>query len=266
MPLVGVVCGRDGQLRPFEECIRCHEYGPGPSCNAPVQLLKAMRDNHITRKHAHYSATMLLGCPRAIALLENYDYYEPLETAWNKHRGTLTHMMMEMDTTPKAGLMREQRLFKIVTINGIEFIVTGKPDEVDTERRILIDYKTAHTLPSPKVSHEAQFNIYAWLLDGGRIINEDGTPGAEVHVNIVAGGMHYLTFKTKEAWKKVAYPVWDDGEAEALVIARLAPLAAWKETGNLPSCWPYETFPGKWRCDCEKIQSQLDLRGIEVVG
>jgi hypothetical protein len=228
-----------------------------------------MRDNHKHRKSAYYSATGLLGCPRATALQSTYDYYEALETGWNKYRGTLIHFMMEHDPEPKAGVIKEQRFYKIVSLNGMDFIVTGQPDYVDPELETIIDYKSTNKLPDqPKVDHIAQVNIYAWLLKGGKFMNEDGVPLPSdkiIDLTITRGGMHYVTFNTKAGtvWRKVGAPIWPVVDTEALILERLAPLAAWKHTNQLPHCDPY--VKGRWTCDCEKIEKQLEeVHGITV--
>lgn len=260
---VGVVCGFDQGFKSFETCINCHETFQN-SCHAPVELIKIMRDNMSKRENAGLSATTLAACPRAKALLDVYDYYEPLISGWNKSRGEWVHAMLEThaDEDPEE-VIRERRLYKDVIVDGISARITGKSDKVYTKQGVLIDFKSKESLPKRHdTSHEFQFNIYAWLWNGGRDILTD----EQYNVMIQKGGMHYVTWKTKieAAFKKVGYPIWPLAETEALIIKRARPLIEWKRTGTLPKCNPY--VPARyWLCDCVKIANQLEERGIEIV-
>jgi hypothetical protein len=220
-----------------------------------------MKNNHIDRADAGWSATTLLGCPRAEAIRATYDWYESIESGWNKQRGSWLHYMLESDDDYPEYVVKEQRIAKSVHVLGESVRITGKPDYTNTKRGVLIDYKSKHTLPTkPDASHEAQFNIYAWLWKGGAFVKT----GEIVDVDIVGGGMHYITWNTKKMsqFKKMAYPVWPIEQTELFVIDRVVPLVQWKQSGVLPVCSPYMRFPGKWRCDCEKLEEQLAERGI----
>lgn len=265
MPIVGVQCGADGSLQSFDSCIECHIKRGPRNCHFPTFALKLMRDNGIKRRGVGYSATTLLACPRAVALLEVYDYYEHLESGWNKIRGELMHMVAE--AYPEDGVIQEQRIAKMVNIDGEEFLVTGKTDETDTMFGYILDYKWTAEIPEkPKPDHEAQFNIYRWLWDGGTYLDS----GETVNIDITGGGMHYLSMKKKkkrdgtiiQPWKKIAYPCWSMERVAELVEDRLRPLTIWHRTGRLPLHNPYEK--GFWKCDCEKIIEQLNEQGVEV--
>jgi len=265
MPVVGIQCGCDGSLQSFDSCIECHRNRGPRNCHFPTFALKLMRDNGSKRKGVGYSATTLLACPRAVALLEEYDYYEDLYSAWNKTRGELMHMVAE--AYPDDNIIQEQRIRKMVTVDGEEFLVTGKADEIDIVYQYILDYKWTGEIPTKsKPEHEAQFNIYRWLCDGGYYLDT----GEVVHMDIVGGGMHYLTLKKKkkrngtviDPWKKIAYDVWSMDRVQQLVEDRLRPLTIWHKTGKLPLHNPYQG--GYWTCDCQKIEEQLTDRGIEI--
>lgn len=249
----------DDTPQSFEHCIHCHENRSSVrNCHAPVAVLKSMRDNHIHRKGAGISASTLISCPRAKAIEETYDLYEPVISGWNKGRGTFVHAMMEADPDPPEWMVRERRLYR--EIDGTR--VTGKPDEVDTKYRMLIDYKSKDNLPKKRDdAHELQFNIYAWLLRGGYFADTDEK--ADIDVEVIAA--HYVTWKTKTelAWKKMPYPVWPDEKTTKIISDRLQPLTDWRTYGILPLCSPY--IPARyWKCDCEKYENQLIERGIFI--
>lgn len=264
MPLVGTICGYDGKYRLFDECICSHEDGTR-TCHVPLQVLKIARDNHIDRADAGWSASTLLACAREWAISQEYDYYESPESSWNKARGTWVHSMIESDTTPKPGLIRERRIKKTVVVDGTEVTLTGKPDEIDPELGLLIDYKSKDSLPSASdishPRHEAQFNFYAGLCNGG-VFMDTGEP---VNIKIRGGGMHFLTWKTKNPFIKIGYRLWSEEELQAFIEERVRPLLKWKETGELPECNAFTKIPSKnWKCYCEKLTEQLQERGIEV--
>lgn len=276
MPIKGVICGHDGKLRSFDECI-CGHQTRERSCHFPTFALKLMRDHDRKRGNAGYSATMLLACPRAIALLENFDYYEDLESGWNKLRGELLHAVAEAEPDIPEGIIKERRVRKTVLVEGEEIVITGQVDELDKPYQGVIDYKFTGSIPEkPKKDHVAQFNIYAWLCEGGVLMavkDQYGNILAEeepINIRIERGGMHYLTLKKKKKrdgtvilpWKKVSYPRWPNGKTEKFVIERLTPLVQFHRTGIYPACGAYDT--GFWTCECAKIEKQLAERGISI--
>lgn len=258
MPITGVVC-YDGSYQEFDRCIDCHinRKACAKECHVPVQSIKSMRDNHLHRKDANISMSTLIACPRAVAIEELYDLYEPVISGYNKFRGTLIHALMEEDRDPPPWVIRERRIYMDVLGERL----TGKPDEVDTKYGILVDYKSKDNLPlRPDESHEFQFNGYAHLLRNGYFV--DTNEKANIDIRII--GAHYLTFKTKldKAFKKMVYPVWSDDKAQTIIEQRMAPLYAWKHHRVFPDCDPY--VRGRWKCQCEKWEEQLADRGIDL--
>jgi len=262
MTVIGVVCDYDKSFQTFETCIACHESFAKRNCHAPVQIIKLMRDNKKKRHNAGWSATTLTGCPRETALLEVYDYYEPLKEGYNKGRGEWWHHMLATNVDPAPGLIVERRIYREVDVSGTKVRLTGQPDEVYTHQGVLIDGKSKEKLPKkPDPAHEFQFNIYVWLLADGTFLDTQ----ERVQVSIKRGGMHYMTWRTKEdqQWLKMMYPVWDLENTEALIMRRLRPLVQWEQTRTLPRCDPY--VKGPWDCGCVKIEKQLSARGIDVI-
>jgi len=254
MPIKGVICGYDGTKQDFDYCINCHESFGERNCHAPVELLRSMKNNLVTRANAGWSASTLLSCPRAVALLETYDYYEPLKVGWNKARGTYLHLMLESEMVPNENIIAEVRVEKY--FKGVR--LTGKPDKVYKKEGVIIDYKSKYRLPTkPDPMHEAQMNVYAWLLDGGTLLHDDGRT-EPVNIKITKGGMLYITWNTAEdsQFLKWGYPIWEQRKIESFLEERVTPLATWKETGELPTCNPY--VKGFWDCDCVKIAKQLN--------
>lgn len=261
MPVIGVVCGYDQTFQTFEHCIHCHENFCERNCHAPVEVLKVMRDNGHKRRGVGWSATTLTGCPRATAMLEVYDYFEPLISGWNKARGEWYHHMLSSDPDPPDGVIKEERFYRDIPVAGELVRLTGQPDIVYTKHGILIDGKSKDKLPKkPDPAHEAQLNVYVWLLADGYFMKND----KPAQIKITRGGMHYVTWKTKyeDAFLKKSYSIWELEDTEAFIIERLAPLVIWRKTGNLPRCDPY--IKGRWDCDCVRMTKQLNERGIDV--
>lgn len=261
MPTVGVVCAMDSSYQDFKTCIDGHENRcPDRNCHAPVYALKSMRDNHIHRKGAGMSMSTLIQCPRAFALEQIFDLYEPVISGYNKARGSWVHAMLEVDTDPPPWIVREQRLYTYID----DVRLSGQPDVVDTKFHVLEDYKSKDNLPRDSdKGHEFQFNGYAYLLKNGMWLrNHDlGKKGEVANIDIHVIGAHYLTWKTKaeKAWLKKLYPVWPLEQTEDLIKARIRPLKAWRDYGMMPSCAPYVS--GRWTCDCQKYMDQLIDRG-----
>ena len=215
-----------------------------------------------SRANAGWSASTLLSCPRAVALLETNDYYEPLKVGWNKSRGTWTHLMMESEMVEDDNILTEVRIERHFDYLGSPVRVTGKPDKVYKNQGIIMDYKSKYRLPTkPDPLHEAQMNVYIWLLADGVIVEKDHPlEGQPVQVDIKRGGMLYVTWNTADdsQFLKMAYPVWDKATVEQFLFERIKPLFEWKQTGVLPQCNPY--IDGYWDCDCVKIENQIRER------
>lgn len=263
MPLVGPVCGFDGTNQTFEKCIGCHEsMSKERNCNVPVATLKNARDNGIHRAGAGVSASTILACARETAIMERYDYYETPVSMWNKHRGTLAHLLMEGDETPPEGVIRERRLERYVVVDGERFRVSGQTDYADPNLKVIIDYKSAYNVPTKlNIRHQHQLSIYRYLLADGVFCDT----GEICRVEIESGGIHYLTFNTKpdKAWKKVAYPLIPLDKIEAFIIERALPLLHWQQTQKLPECNCFDPSP-YWPCGCSKLEAQLNERGVMV--
>jgi hypothetical protein len=258
--IVGIVCPWDNSYQDFDTCIHAHDNFCERNCHAPVELLHVLKGNNHSRRGAGWSATTLTSCPRAVALLEVYDYYEPLVSGWNKTRGEWWHQVLDSVEAPE-GVIKEQRIYRYIDINGKPVRLTGKPDKVYTLQGVLLDGKSKEKLPKVlDPNHEAQFNVYVYLVADGKLVEGD----VPIQVKITKGGMHYVTWRTKpdQIFLKMRYPIWPLEQTEDFIRRRLTPLVQWRETGDLPKCDPY--VRGRWKCDCEKISDQLTEREITI--
>ena len=250
MPLRGIKCPCTGQNETFGDCVEKHLNKSCP-CHVPIYMLDYYnQDKRSTQPYPEdtYSATVLLKCPRAFRHEQENDYYMSEVQLWNMVRGTWTHHMME-SSPHREHVIRETRLWKPITVDGKEAIIAGTPDEVDTLNMVLMDYKSKDTLPKgPDAAHEAQFNVYVWLLQGG--VNAVGVP---VDITINRGGMHYITWKTKtdKQFLKIPYPIWSPEEIQEFLETRIRLLRM-----EDPPCSPYG-MSSYWTCDCVKYERNM---------
>lgn len=252
IPVVGIVCPLDNNFHYFDDCKATHSDPNAFSCNAPRFLLNELSENEHKRKDANISTTVLTGCARAYAIKKSRPWFINPTQGWNMARGTWAHAMFEQGNYGPEFLI-EQRLSKSLDINGKPVYITGKPDEVNTKDGILIDYKTKHMIPtSVSFDHEAQFNVYVWLLQGGKIVTRGKRKNEIVTVNITRGGIHYVSWQPKIPWRRIKVPIWETEEVERWITERVSPITQWEETGILPDCNRMVQYG---TCDCVQIET-----------
>ena len=247
-----------GEYSSFEKCLKCHE-NYERHCNALPYAIKLIRDNKIGRANVGISASTITGCPRELALLDLYDYYEPIEEGWIKAEGTLVHAMLENDPDPNPNYITEHRYWRTLNVNGEDVRVSGQMDIIDKKYKALIDYKRKERVPNkPDPTHELQWNVYCWILRDAIDI-ETNEPFA---IEIERGGMFYISRNKTEPFKKIAYPIWDNADIEDVMVRRLRPIVNFKSTGEVPKCGAYQQYGTSWQCGCQKIERQAKERGI----
>lgn len=160
--LVGFICERTEEPISFSECLECSRIQhPCPFWDT---VLQALIENNADRPGAGLSATMLTGCLRQTYFNLTLDYYQKPSKLWPALRGTMIHSMLEKVKLPNK--LIEVRLgYKI---DGME--ITGKPDEYDIGRKMIIDYKSKPKGKVPKVApdyYTEQLNIYRLLVEDG---------------------------------------------------------------------------------------------------
>lgn len=188
------------------------------------------------------SVTALTGCVRQAFLKTTEPYYQRPDQQYWSYRGTLGHLLAERGAGP--GVVAEQRFERVLRLpSGRQVTITGKPDEVDPARGLLIDYKTTDRAPrTPSPLHIAQLNVYRWLV----------APEYEIE----RLGIVYLTMK---GVRKASVPLWPDGQAERFLQERAGALADAYAGGE----WPALT-EDRWMCNfcpvtaaCERGQVSL---------
>jgi hypothetical protein len=188
------------------------------------------------------SVTALTGCVRQAFLKTTEPYYQRPDQQYWSYRGTLGHLLAERGAGPD--IVAEQRFERELRLpSGREVTITGKPDEIDPARGLLIDYKTTDRAPrQPSPLHIAQLNVYRWVV----------APTYEIE----RLGIVYLTMKGVQ---KASVPLWPDGQVERFLQERAGALAEAYVGGE----WPALT-EDRWMCNfcpvtaaCERGQVSL---------
>lgn len=240
MPLVGILCDDPkfkGEPYDFETCLSCSRSGGPRSCSSPYQLIYAMGQNQIERKDAGISATMLLDCSRRVILQQEEDYREHPSAFWPRLRGTLAHLLVEQYSDGLEPKIAEVRFRRTITIGDDNFEITGKPDMILPERKLIIDYKSNKNVDdsySPmikgqaKQEHVEQINIYRWLIAGG--VNMD--TGEITEIEIEHGEILYFDLMR---WKEpISVPIWPLEQTEEFIRSRIAPIHTYRTTKEMP--------------------------------
>jgi CRISPR/Cas system-associated exonuclease Cas4 (RecB family) len=147
MPFTGFLCEAEeakGMPVPADECAACARRGAIPGCHvtAPVinGIVKGMRPDYFG-----LSVTALLGCLRKRRLMQVEDYWLAPSEAWWAYRGQLMHGISAEYAAGDRAAVAETRYS--LTLDGVP--VSGQPDLVLLDRRHLVDYKTAKSVPGP---------------------------------------------------------------------------------------------------------------------
>jgi CRISPR/Cas system-associated exonuclease Cas4 (RecB family) len=251
VPQQGFHCIVDLEDVSFEGCIECA--ATRGRCQLTASLLRGMADQARARNgeddaralaardtrtvvnlpmlHAPdpiptLSVTALTGCVRQAFLKATEPFYQRPDQQYWAYRGTLGHLLAERGAGP--GTIAEQRFERELRLpSGRQITVTGKPDEIDPARGLLIDYKTTDRAPrQPSPLHIAQLNAYRWLV--------------APYYQIERLGIVYLTMKGVQ---KAFVAIWPDGQIERLLQDRAGALAEAYAGGD----WP-EMTEDRWMC------------------
>jgi hypothetical protein len=194
LPLRGCLCDLNGEPIKTADCIACAaspvpiriKDGRAQRCRFTTTILSAIYENDERRKNAGISVTELTGCLRQTYLKKSQDYYQAPIKLWPALRGTMFHALFERAQNDK--VIRERRLTR--QINGLW--ITGQPDEIDPERKVIIDYKSKENIPD-YVSNNfiMQLNLYRWLAADGY----DNDTGEKIQIPVDHLGIIFVTMK-----------------------------------------------------------------------
>jgi hypothetical protein len=265
MPLRGVICSDTKEQFSFEECLLCAKNGEPRHCHNSYQLLKAMSLNGVERKDAGLSATMLLDkCKRRVILQAEEEYWEDPEDMWPRVRGSAFHTFIENYSEGLEPFLQEVRLRKSIEVDGAEIEITGKPDLILLDRKLIIDFKSVRDVKSPYLkildgeaveSHIQQINIYRWLAWGGWTISDDSE---QMFVEVDKGGIQYFDMMEQV---KCSVPIWSIEETESFIREQVKPLAHYELTGELPPIMMDTVWNRRHKmCSTCPVRKQCDAR------
>lgn len=261
MPLVGALCDDDDNVYSFDECVSCALAGGPRRCHNPLPLIVAMSKNSEERSDAGISATMLLDCPRKVILAQEVDYHERPSAYWARFRGTIGHLMMEAYGQGHDHIVQEVRRKKKIDVDGVIFEVTGKPDWIDVERKLIIDFKSIKSISAKPVNlgeakegHREQVSVYRWLCHGGlnMVSNE------VEFIPIDHAGILYFDMT---GTRKVSVALMDLEETEQFVVDRIRPLVQYKTTKKLPPFLEGKNGNRSPLCNFCPVREECDARG-----
>jgi len=198
----------------FKEYLDLVKKGQEPS-SLPIPVLhgmiKMLKENHNVKG---YHITSLVGCLRNLYFEKKIgtEYIRPRDF-YPAFRGTIGHKVME-DFKVK-GAIDEKRFDK----EWLGVTLSGKPDRIVPVEKELIDYKTREDIPQWGVfkSHEAQVNLYRWLVKDIYEINS---------LKII-----YITMKDAKTFK---VRIWTDAEIENYLNHKIRTILEMFKTNKLP--------------------------------
>lgn len=189
MAQLGVKCPRG--FISWTECLGVCAHDPLRPCDYTADLLNMMNPgNSEEPDDTAFSPTRLLGCARQRVLVGEHDYYVDVDQAYPATRGNMVHALMEAAQYPGAvHVIREERFrVQIETPYGVQdfsakpdlivvkdIVPDDSPDFYENDADVptvayvkIIDYKSIvkvdNSLDEPKLEHQLQVNMYAWLV------------------------------------------------------------------------------------------------------
>ena len=139
--------------------------------NLPPAIASVLMADDYERGDADFTATELIAPARQRALMLQHDHELEVDVAsrvWMVF-GNAVHSLVERHGDDEHAI-KELRLERAVRIDGKPYTVSGQIDYFDTERGLLLDWKTTSVWSvlggKAREEWEKQLNIYAWLLRG----------------------------------------------------------------------------------------------------
>jgi hypothetical protein len=295
MPLVGTICCQTGEPQEFAYCMECARSGKPRACEYPLPLIKFMENKERSREGVGISATGIIACPRQNVLLTDTEYYEDPSKFMAAFRGEIWHDGMEKWLKDESEIVSEVRFER--EYKGI--VLSGKPDQIYPSRGLVTDTKTVGRpvacnpetmterayqycermkLKVPYPEHEAQVNVYAWLLANGTVVSENPwyALGSTVSLDITLGGIIYIGDGGKSV-KKLPVRIWSREEQDQYIAERLSYRINYQASGELPPLLPIEKIvkarnterryvKRNFKCDWCPVRRECDQLAIYATG
>jgi len=297
MCFAGFVCELDGRRVTVAECLACshRRQARGENgCRFTPPIVAGIVEGNRPRELMAYSATELIGCHRRVVLKEREEYWIKPSQAYWAFRGQLGHAIVERYSGNGERAIVEQRFY--AQVGGM--LVTGKPDLVYPEERLLVDYKTTKSVPKTRKRYTCPecggvIRENQWRArKGSRLACECGAQyeaGEELepevlpprpydtHVqqlNVYAWLLaqnELLVERAQVVYLDMSEPfpipveLWSLAKREAYVERQLRALMERDPQSGLPDC-VWEDAEANWRCRycevaaaCEKARAEETL-------
>ena len=158
----GFKCHITGNHVEPDKCLACSLKGGltnGEPCPFTPPIVRGLIESNQPRNLPGWSVNELVGCPRKPVLAQKVDFHlEPSKAFW-AFRGRLAHSIVELAHSDDE-VVAEVRMYGEI---GGEMI-TGQPDVVYVNRKLIVDYKTTRQVPQP-------WKVYA-CTNCGTVIRE----------------------------------------------------------------------------------------------
>jgi hypothetical protein len=175
------------------------------------------------RQNVGYSSSTLSQCPRQYVLMARNDYHESPDDYYARWMGGLGHLAVE-SSGPYEGVIQEIRYYHTISVDDTELAISGQPDWYDEGLHQVDDYKyTGYPPNSPREEHEAQLNVYAWLLENNALPVET-TRVIYLHPKSRQTGKRQTTYHV---------PLWTDDAITRYITDKLRPHVQYAKDGNL---------------------------------
>jgi hypothetical protein len=148
MSLAGFICDAEDLPVTIEGCLACARSGALPGCHQTVPVLNGIAQG-LRPDDYGLTVTTLIGCLRKWRLMRETAYWlKPAQSYW-AYRGQLLHGVAAHYAADDPHAIAEQRFTLTIDLpDGQSIEVSGQPDLVLRDQRLLIDYKTTKAVPT----------------------------------------------------------------------------------------------------------------------
>jgi hypothetical protein len=132
----------------IEACLACARSGALPGCHQTAPVLNGIVQG-LRPDDYGLTVTTLIGCLRKWRLMQDTAYWlKPAQSYW-AYRGQLLHGVAAHYAADDPHAIAEQRFTITIDLpDGRSIAVSGQPDLVLIDQRLLIDYKTTKAVPT----------------------------------------------------------------------------------------------------------------------
>lgn len=146
MSFAGFICEVTAEPVAPADCLACARRGPLPGCPMCAPVLKGILDG-LRPDDFGLTVTTLLGCVRKQRLKLAYDYHARPRELWWAYRGQLMHGIAASYAASDPHAIAERRFSMVLEAGGRFIEISGQPDLVYVDRRMVIDFKTTKAVP-----------------------------------------------------------------------------------------------------------------------